>query len=185
MAVYLGLGVFVANHMFRESFTGSGLSQHWSLYQTGNLGERGAGYALALVARLRGEGETVEWARRLRPNVLQPFRDGLAYVVRTGDTQFRVGADAEERVQTDEQRLERLIAALRSPSSGTRLAALWDLQRLGPRAAAAVDALIPAALAGSRSRRCGRRRPRQLCGGGGADGGVRPCRSWWRRGDAG
>ena len=143
-AVFLGLGVLVANNLFREKSYGAVLSQHWSLFQTGNLTERAAGSALALFARLRGEGEAAGWAQQLRPNVRQAFRQSLDYLTKTGDTRFRLEEDPEERVQTEEQRLARRLAALQSPSSGARLAALWDLQRMGLKAAPAVPALIRA-----------------------------------------
>ncbi len=143
-AVYLGLGVFVANHIFREAYSGLGLAQTWAMYQTGNLSERSAGYALALFARARGEAEDVAWARSLRPNVRQVFRDGMAFLAKTGDTQFRLDEDPDERVQDEGQRLARRVAALEAPSSGARLAALWELQRMGPKAAPAVEALTRA-----------------------------------------
>jgi HEAT repeat protein len=144
LAVFLGLGVFVANHVIRESYYGSALSQTWSLYQTGHLSERAAGYALALFAQVRGETEAVPWARSLRPNVRQAFAAGLTYVERTGDAQFRLDEDPDERIQDEDQRLAQRVAALQAQSSGVRLAALWDLQRMGPRAAPALPALIAA-----------------------------------------
>ena len=114
------------------------------MYRTGNLSERAAGYALALFARARGEAEDVAWARSLRPNVRQVFRDGMAFLAKTGDTQFRLDEDPDERVQDEGQRLARRVAALEAPSSGARLAALWELQRMGPKAAPAVEALTRA-----------------------------------------
>jgi len=145
-AIFLGLGVLAANQLFREHSSG-GLPlapQSWNIYRTGSLSERAAGYALALFARTRGEGDGAAWAKRLRPNVRQAFRDSLTYLAKTGDTQFRPDEAAGEHVQDDEQRLAQRIAALQAPSSGARLAALWDLQRLGPKAAPAVTALVRA-----------------------------------------
>ena len=143
-AIFLGLGVFTANQLFREQSYGQALWQTWYIFPTGNLSERAAGYALALFARVRGEGDDATWARRLRANVRQAFLDGLTYLAKTGDTQFRLDEDPDERVQDEEQRLARRIAMLQAPSSGARLAALWDLQRLGPKAAPAVAALVQA-----------------------------------------
>jgi hypothetical protein len=140
LVVFLGLGVFGANAHIRESYRSSATFYSWSIGKQGYLSERMYAYALALFAWVRKE-HAPAWARHLRANVREPLRQGLRYLVRTGDTQFREVPEDETSL-SEAERLRRRVAALKSPSSGARLAALRDLREAGPAAAAAVPDVV-------------------------------------------
>src|SRR5262249_35083345 len=92
------------------------------------------GYALAVFAWLRQEREPA-WAAHLRPNVRAVFKEGLAYLFKTGDARF----DPEGK--GDGRPVAELLAELKHPSAGVRMTAVWGLMGLGPAAAAAVSGL--------------------------------------------
>src|SRR5262245_39525918 len=67
LTVFLGLGVFTANSVMRESYIRGGGWYSWEIGARGYLSERSFGYALALFAWMRGEkGGT--WEEQLRPH---------------------------------------------------------------------------------------------------------------------
>jgi HEAT repeat protein len=136
LTVFLGLGVFGANSVIREGYERVQNWYAWSIGKQGYLSERLYGYALALFAWIRSEAKP-EWLSHLRLNVQAVCKQSLAYLVKTGDTQFGVKNEGEGTAAC----LARCVTALQAPSSGARLAALWDLTALGNRAEAAVPAL--------------------------------------------
>jgi HEAT repeat protein len=137
--VFLGLGVFAANSVIRESYAraGGALVYRWSIGKHGYLSERMYGYALALFAWVRGE-EAPGWATHLRPNVRSVFAKELRYLATTRDTQFRAERDNETDLPL-QARVARRLPSLSSPSSGARLAALWDLKAMAITDAAGPD----------------------------------------------
>jgi tetratricopeptide (TPR) repeat protein len=73
LAVYFGLGVFVANNAIREVNWRSGNWEGWSMARQGYLSIAEYAYALALYARSRGEHRP-RWAKFLRPDVRGLFK---------------------------------------------------------------------------------------------------------------
>jgi hypothetical protein len=140
LTVFLGLGVFSANSVIRETMTREGAYSSWWIGKHGYLSERLYGYALAVFAYARGE-EAPDWAEHLRLNVRDVFTKGLDYLQKTSDTQFRALDDGAGELPPAE-RLARAVAALGSPSSGARLAALGDIKELKLEGAPALAALI-------------------------------------------
>jgi HEAT repeat protein len=137
LTVFLGLGVFAANSVMRESHSRYSQWYVWQIGARGYLSERSFGYALAIWAWMRGENG-VEWEVHLRPNVRAVMRDALAYLSKTGDvcsnpTKASVAACwFGERVEAE------LVADLQSPHSGVRLAALWDMRAVDELSAEAI-----------------------------------------------
>src|SRR5262249_31759203 len=84
LTVYFGLGIISANSYLREKRKQGLKYSSWSLSRVGYLLAPAYAYALALFALGRGEPNP-DWARHLRPDVQQPFRQGLRYVQKTGD----------------------------------------------------------------------------------------------------
>ena len=140
LTVFRGLGVFPANATIQQKNAREGRVYRWSIRRDGALTERQFGYALALFAWLRDERPAPAWAEDLQVNVREPFAQSLKYLAKTGDCQFK--AEDDEAGLTDDARLSRRIEALASPSRGARLAALWDLGKWGPGAAAALDPVM-------------------------------------------
>lgn len=85
--VFLGLGVFLANAPVRDRSYHAGNWEHFQIDKQGYLPSRIVGYALALFAFARGEVKP-DWARHLRPDAAQPFKEGLRYLLKTGDSLF-------------------------------------------------------------------------------------------------
>jgi hypothetical protein len=139
LTVFLGLGVFGANSVIRESYESIALSHSWSIRRQGALSEPMFGYALALFAWVRDESRPA-WASHLRPHVRAVFDRGLNYLRKTGDAEFRV----DEEPLDEARRRERRKEALRSSSSGARLAALREWNAPGSGAEEVVTELIGA-----------------------------------------
>jgi hypothetical protein len=146
LTVFLGLGIFPANATVQQKNVRQGGVFRWSISRHGALTEAQFGYALALFAWLRGEEPTPAWAADLQVNVREPFGQSLKYLAKTGDSQFKPTDD--EAGMPEETRVARRIDALGAASRGARLAALWDIQALGPKAAAAVSCLTEMLKAG-------------------------------------
>ncbi|NUP50897.1 MAG: hypothetical protein HOW97_26835 [Catenulispora sp.] len=73
--VFFGLGVFTAN----AAFTFSQSSRGWRRRQLGYINQPMFGYALARLARLRGERDP-EWARHLETNPRGYFKQATRYL---------------------------------------------------------------------------------------------------------
>lgn len=140
LTVFLGLGVFSANAVIRESYKRGSLLYIWSISKNGYFSEDMYGYSLALFAWIRRERKP-DWRTHLRPNVRRIFEKSLNYLYKTGDTQFQ--SSDEEKLIPEEEQLARLVAQLASPSEGARLAALWGLKNYGEKAVSALPALLP------------------------------------------
>lgn len=74
-SVFFGLGVFTAN----AAFTFSQSARGWRRRQLGYINQPMFGYALARVARLRGERDP-EWVRHLDTNPRGYFRKAMRYL---------------------------------------------------------------------------------------------------------
>jgi hypothetical protein len=79
LTVYFGLGVIRANSYLREKRKAGLKYTTWSLSRTGYLLAPAYAYALALFARDCDETHPA-WARELRPDVRQPFTQGLRFL---------------------------------------------------------------------------------------------------------
>jgi hypothetical protein len=88
LTVYFGLGVLRANAYLRERWKHGLKGSSWSLARSGYLLAPAYGYSLALFAWGRDEMNPA-WARELRPDVKQPFRQGLRYLHKGGKCGFR------------------------------------------------------------------------------------------------
>ncbi len=85
ISVFLGMGVMTSGGVIRSRNIHTGSGEQWSVSRQGYLDAPAFGYALALFAWLRGEGDP-PWSRSLRPDVRAPFSRGLAYLRATGDS---------------------------------------------------------------------------------------------------
>ncbi len=83
LAVYFGLGVFVANNAIREVNWRSGNMAGWSMARQGYLSIAEYAYALALYAHARGENQP-RWARFLRPDVRALFKTESKHLAARG-----------------------------------------------------------------------------------------------------
>ena len=123
-AVYLGLGVHIANAVVSETTQQGGHACHCGPRRIRHLPARMVGYAMALFAHVRGEARPA-WKTYLRLDALVAYSRGLTYLQRTGDTLFTaVSAGREKRQIATEELLQQLATG----SGSARVAALWDLR---------------------------------------------------------
>lgn len=85
LTVFLGMGVFTGNSVFRFSQWTDAFSQGWRTERRGYMTEEMFGYALALFARVRGEHDPA-WSKHLQGNVAAYFKSARKYLEKTGDT---------------------------------------------------------------------------------------------------
>jgi hypothetical protein len=85
LTVFLGMGVFTGNSVFRFSQWTDAFSQGWRTERCGYMTEEMFGYALALFARVRGERDPA-WSKHLQGNVAAYFKSARKYLEKTGDT---------------------------------------------------------------------------------------------------
>lgn len=83
LTVFLGLGVFTANAVIRESTWRAGATSGWKIGRQGYLGMPVFGYALARFARARGEDGSA-WSRELRLDVGTPFKQAMRFLEHEG-----------------------------------------------------------------------------------------------------
>jgi hypothetical protein len=140
--VFLGLGVFLANAPVRERTA----NLNWNYFEInklqinkqGYLPSRMLGYALALFAYVRGEAKP-DWSRYLRPDASQPFKEGLRYLLKTGDSLFHPDTShLAVKPPTSAEAIERLSAG----SATVRAMTLHDLATLDRPPAALLDAVV-------------------------------------------
>ncbi len=140
--VFFGMGVFAANTVIQERAVTSSGWHIWEVSSRGHLKEIEFAYALALFAWVRGEHKPA-WANHLRPNVREPLRQSLRYLIKTNDSWFApgrqtpVGREHEGRHETE------LLSDLRSRSPGVRLAAVRELSRRDVKTADVLAAIKP------------------------------------------
>ena len=88
LTVFMGLGIFSANSVVRETSWTSGGWSGWSVGKRGYLSMHMFGYALALYALARGHPRP-EWARHLRPDAKAYLHRGIRYITKTSDCKFK------------------------------------------------------------------------------------------------
>jgi hypothetical protein len=150
LPLFLGLGVFMANATLRETSGHEGNWSWWSMNRQGYLPSHMFGYAFALFAFMRQEGDAPEWIPFLRPDASTAVRQGLRYLQKTNDSLFHPESYTVRRPEPSVAELE---AHLQDRSASVRLAALWEVRERGltePRLVAAItgcladpDAVIP------------------------------------------
>lgn len=103
----------------------------------GYLPPRMIGYALAILAWLRGEAKPA-WAQFLPHDAADTFREGLNYLERTDNSLMR-----PDNLRTYDQNpsLRKLLAQLEAGSGSEAVAALWELAQRGPAAGEAAEAV--------------------------------------------
>ncbi len=116
LTIFLGLGVFTANSIFRES--------QWWMSRQGYLLPEAVGYALALFAFMRGE-ESPDWAKHLTLGPAEHFAKGLRFLRKTNDSLFHPETILIERRPLDPATA---LTNLQTGSATVRLATLWDLR---------------------------------------------------------
>jgi hypothetical protein len=96
MTVFLGMGVFTGNAVFRFTQFTDGFSQGWQAQRRGYMTEEMFGYALALFAWVRGESKP-GWSKYLEGNVSAYFKSGHKLLEKTGDTQLKPLRELKEQ----------------------------------------------------------------------------------------
>ncbi len=100
LALYLGMGVFMANATIHESHWRAGNMSGWAVGKRGYLSLPEFAYALALYTQARGEGNP-KWIRHLRPDVRALFKSELKELERAFREFPRYG-QTERSIETDE-----------------------------------------------------------------------------------
>lgn len=121
-AVYLGLGIFAANSVVRETQISTGTWHSWSIGKQGYLTARDYGYAMALYAWVREELKP-GWRTHLRPDARVSLEQGLKYLQRTQDSLFDLTGPRTFGRLSEPEVLERLHGQY----GGGRVAALWEI----------------------------------------------------------
>jgi len=123
--VFFGLGIFAANAaIVEENRVVLGGGTWRSVAKTGYLPNRMFGYALAVLAWLRDEEPS--WGRYLSGDPRNAFKEGLAYLQKTGDCLCHAPRRMAREIP------DRLAVRLASDNAGERLGALWELRRPDP-----------------------------------------------------
>lgn len=87
VAVYHGMGYFLANTALHVRTWTEGQTSGWEFQRTSYMSLNMFGYAMALYTLGRGQPQP-EWASHLRPDVRGALRNGVQYIVSTGDCLF-------------------------------------------------------------------------------------------------
>lgn len=132
LPVFLGIGIFSGNSVFKESHWREGRWSGWSMQKKGYLPLRMFAYGFSLFAFARGE-QKPKWAGYLRRDLSEPFWQGLRFLSKTGDTIY--GEHPNLRALSIVQLQDRL----HSPSATVRYVTLWELEERGPEVAAATE----------------------------------------------
>ncbi len=79
LTVFLGLGIFTANSVIRETDWISENRAGWTMHRRGYLGMPDYGYAFARFAQARGEDGSL-WSRELRLDVRTAFKQSMRFL---------------------------------------------------------------------------------------------------------
>lgn len=123
LPVFLGMGIFQANTAVKSNAYHTGGWEYFSIRGAGFLQARVPGYAMALMAWIRGETNPA-WANMLGTDANSAFRKGLKFVSKTSDSVFRpdnAGQPVETRSNTT------IADDLRNGTRTRKVSALWDL----------------------------------------------------------
>ncbi len=95
LTIYLGMGVFTANSAIREAYWQEGNYSGWQMSRQGYLPMPMLGYALALLASSRGEGNP-PWLRYLRSDVRSHFKQSMKLIQSAGESSlWNQGSDKQ------------------------------------------------------------------------------------------
>lgn len=144
LPIFLGLGLFGANAIIRESTKIADDGEYWVIRRQGYLTSPIHGYALALFAWVRGETQPA-WSESLRLDARHVFRKSLKYLIKTEDSLFHpdtAGMPSEQKPVTE------LINELKAASPERQIAALWALDDYGAKARSAVPEILECATRG-------------------------------------
>ena len=126
-AVFCGLGAFQTHVAVTQVNSFSTGWETWSVSRQGHLPARMSGYAMALMAWARGEQKPV-WADALGVDARQPFKKGLKFLHKTGDSVFQLET-AESTASTS---ATTMIDRLRTGSPSSRMDSLMEMQEQSP-----------------------------------------------------
>lgn len=138
LTAFLGMGVFAANTAVQQTNSLYLNWESWSIRRLGYLTARVYGYAFALREWIR-EDSTPHWAWCLGNDAKCALRDGLKYLIKTGDSLFQ--RDFDERCRRDRP-ITDLVSDLAHRSETVCVAALWSLADQQEHAADSVGALM-------------------------------------------
>lgn len=127
LAVFLGFGVFQANAAVRTNVRSGAAWEYFSIRGAGCLQPRVPGYAMALMAWIRGETNP-QWARPLGADAGSAFQRGYKYVTKTKDCLFRP-ENAERPAETRSQTA--IVDDLARGTETQQLASIWTLMEHG------------------------------------------------------
>ena len=85
LTVFFGMGIFTANSAFNFNQWQEANSMGWSSSIQGYLSERMFGYAHSVFTWIRSENNP-QWGKFLDANVKVPFKQGVKYLNKGGDT---------------------------------------------------------------------------------------------------
>lgn len=125
LAVFLGFGVFTANSVITERST----STHWSVGRLGYLRQEELAYALALLARLRGEARPA-WAGALCTDVRAWLDESLAWLTARGWGEAELAAARRAARRSDALDFEALWAGAAEEAPAARARLPWGLTGL-------------------------------------------------------
>jgi HEAT repeats len=135
LPVFLGLGLFAANSPVRDrNFSDNGM-HYFKIDKQGYLPSRIFGYGLALFAYARGETRPA-WSSHLRLDALGPLKQGLRYLLKTGDSLF--GPDTAHP-PADPPSESEMIKRLSSGSPTVRAMTLSEISALDPPPVGLID----------------------------------------------
>ena len=113
-AVFLGMGVILANSVIRESISRSTGTAGWSMSRQGSLSMPMFGYSLARFADARNE-VVPSWETELRPDVRSPFAAARRWLVENPEP--RSSADLSHPIRESPVEPEPVIEAVESTPS--------------------------------------------------------------------
>lgn len=136
LPVYLGLGIFPANRASHGIHPGSGAFGWWNHEHQGYLTSRELGYALAVFAFVRQEDKPA-WAEHLRLDAQVAVRDGLKYLLKTGDALLHPET-CHKPVPSSE---EELIDQIGTGFPSAQIIAFWQIKSQDHPGSRLVDAV--------------------------------------------
>jgi hypothetical protein len=135
-AVYNGFAIFSANSVIRAETKRAGRFSWWEARRLGYLTAAEFGYGLAVRAHVCEE-PAPEWQDYLRLDARASMNAGVKYINSTGDCLFQRNYDRGSRELSNSE----LLADLASEFDGTRVAAMWAVDRQKETSAVVIGAV--------------------------------------------
>ena len=124
LPVFSGMGIFQANTSIKSKAETNGSWEYWSIRGAGFLQSRVPGYAMALMAWIRGE-PSPHWASMLGADAAGAFHKGYKYVTKTGDSLFTPD-NASQPSETDSSTA--IADAIRRGTDTQKVGAMWKIR---------------------------------------------------------